>query len=139
MNLSVLKQNVSKTGFSPSDTEVKMSVMSHWTGLRTALRFLLLACLLPFSLSLGVESSDSIEKVGDHTWLVQSGNDTLVANYQYNNTHKFVILDQPVVPTEARYVKLEILELFSALYLTGSLRRSHPLGMRSPDAEDSSI
>ncbi len=31
---------------------------------------------------------------------------------QYNNPQKFVILDQPVVPTEARYVKLEILDVW---------------------------
>jgi hypothetical protein len=50
-------------------TEPKMSIISHWTGLRTVLRFLLLACLLPCGVSLGVESPDSIQKVGDHTWL----------------------------------------------------------------------
>ena len=62
------------------ETEVKMSIISHWTGLRTALRFLLLACLLPCGVSLGVESPDSIERVDDHTWLVPSGTDTLVAH-----------------------------------------------------------
>jgi hypothetical protein len=61
-------------------TEEKMSIISHWTCLRTALRLLLLACLLPCGVSLGVESPDSIQKVDDHTWLVQSGNDTLVAH-----------------------------------------------------------
>jgi hypothetical protein len=33
-----------------------------------------------------------------------------VNNIQYNSPQKHVILDQPVVPTTARYVKLEISE-----------------------------
>jgi len=53
-------------------TEQKMSNIFHWTRLRTALRLLLVACLLPCGVSLGVESPEAIQKVGDHTWLVNS-------------------------------------------------------------------
>jgi hypothetical protein len=42
-----------------------------------------------------------------------------VANYQYNNPQKFVILDQPVVPTKARFIKLEILDLWEPLRRDG--------------------
>ena len=58
-----------------------MTLPSFCTDLKSTLRLPLLACLLfPWGVCWCIESPASIQKVGDHTWLVQSGNDTLVAH-----------------------------------------------------------